>query len=258
VLAGIGGFIGVFFIISAAIALFAAGEDNFVTDDIGNALEKANAVADYADERLRAAATGEPLPRPPAILADQRDLRFTLAMTAVSQVFIGALVLLVTKTSPRSFANATGLGRINLGRLWVVAGLVVLSYIAVFLYSLAATASGISWLEPDSAVPQAVTRDDATLALTGAVTLLGAPLTEEMFFRGLVFGGLVRWGFWPAALVAGSLFSLVHFDLGSLLPFMGIGVMLCWVYWRRKSLWDAVAFHFIFNATSFALMVALR
>jgi membrane protease YdiL (CAAX protease family) len=181
-----------------------------------------------------------------------------MAMTAVSQVFIGALVLLVTRTSPRRFAEVTGLSRISLGRLWVVAGLVVLSYIGVFLYSLLAAASGVSWLEPDSSVPQAVTREDSTLALTGLVTLLGAPLTEEMFFRGLVFSGLIRWGFWPAALVAGGLFSVVHFDPGSFLPFLGIGVILCWVYWRRKSLWDAVAFHFIFNATSFALMVALR
>lgn len=258
-LIGLGGFLTVFMIISVALVIFAAGEDDgdFVTEDIGNSLEKANAVAEYADERLEAAALGKPLPRPPAILADQRDLRFTLLMTGISQVFIGALVLLVTRTSPREFARITGLDRINLARIWLVVGLVVAAYVAVFLYSLAAAASGISWLEPDSTVPQGVTREDSTLAITAVITLIGAPLTEEMFFRGLIFGGLVRWGFWPAALAAGGLFSLVHFDPGSLLPFLGIGMLLCWVYWRRRSLWDAVAFHFIFNATSFLLMVAI-
>lgn len=238
--------------------MFAAGQDDFVTDDIGNALEKANAVAEYADQRLKAAATGEAFPRPPRILADQRDLRFTMAMTAVSQVFTTVLILLVVRRRFGEFAATTGLNRINLGRLWLIAGLVVLAYAGVYAYSLAAAATGISWLEPESAVPQAVTREDSTLALTGLVTLLGAPLSEEMFFRGLLFGGFLRWGFWPAALVSGVLFSGVHFDPGSFLPFIGIGVLLAWVYWRRGSLWDAVAFHFIFNGTSFAIMVATR
>ena len=99
-------------------------------------------------------------------------------------------------------------------------------------------------------------RDEATLVLTAIVTLIGAPISEEVFFRGLTFSGLSRWGFWPAALVSGASFSLVHFDPGSFLPFSAIGVLICWIYWRRRSLGDAIAFHFIFNATSFAILVA--
>jgi membrane protease YdiL (CAAX protease family) len=246
-----------FFVISLAIVLFALGEDEFVTEDIGNSLEKANAVAKYAELRLEAAAQGKPLPKPPTILANQEHLRFAMVMTGVSQVFVAALVLLVTRHGIADFARVTGLSRIKLLRVWLIVGLVILSYVGVFIYSLAAAATGISWLEPDSTVPQAVTREQSTLVLTGLVTLIGAPLSEEMFFRGLIFGGLLRWGFWPAALVSGFLFSGVHFDPGSLLPFMGIGVLLAWVYWRRRSLWDAVLFHFIFNATSFALMLAI-
>ncbi len=247
-------------VISVAIVLFAEseGDGEFITEDIGNSLEKANSVAEYADKRLKAAAEAAPLPKPPAILADQQHLRFAMVMTAVSQVFSAALVLLVTRTSPREFARISGLSAIKVSRVPLICGLVVLTYIGVFIYSLAAAASGISWLQPDSTVPQAVTREDSTLFITGIVTLIGAPLTEEIFFRGLIFGGLLRWGFWPAALISGFLFSGVHFDPGSLLPFMGIGVLLAWVYWRRRSLWDAVLFHFIFNATSFALMLALR
>jgi membrane protease YdiL (CAAX protease family) len=259
VLIGIGAFIGLFMVISVAIVVFAESQDGeFVTEDVGNSLEKANAVAHYADQRLQAAANSAPLPKPPAILANQRDLRFAMVMTGVSQLFSGVLVLLVTRTSPREFARITGLSNVKLSRIWVIVGFVALAYVGVFIYSLVASAIGISLLEPDSTVPQAVTREDSTLAITGIITLIGAPLTEEMFFRGLIFGGLLRWGFWPAALVSGFLFSGVHFDPGSLLPFMGIGVLLAWVYWRRKSLWDAVTFHFVFNATSFALMLATR
>jgi membrane protease YdiL (CAAX protease family) len=226
-------------VISIAIVLFAATQDDFVTEDIGNSLEKANAVAEYSDQRLRAAAEGDPLPDPPRILADQRDLRFAMTITLVSQAF------------------TAGLDRFRPGRIWLIGGLVALAYFVTYLYSLAAAASGISWLEPESTVPFEVTREGPTLAITALVALVGAPLTEEMFFRGLVFSGLSRWGFWGAAAASGAMFSLVHFDPGSFLPFVGIGMLLCWVYWRRGSLWDAVTFHFLFNATSFAVMVAL-
>jgi membrane protease YdiL (CAAX protease family) len=198
-----------------------------------------------------------PFPPAPRILVNQEDLQFALVMTLVSQVFLAALVVLVARQGLRGFIERTRLGDINFGRVWLILGCVVAAYVSLFLYSLGAAATGISWLEPNSTVPDGVTRDDFTLTLTGLVTLIGAPVSEEFFFRGLVFGGLLRWGFWPAALLSGFMFSLVHFDPGSLLPFIAIAVLICWIYWRRGSLWDAVAFHFFFNATSFSIMVAI-
>ena len=82
-------------------------------------------------------------------------------------------------------------------------------------------------------------------------------LPEELFFRGFMFSGLLKWGFWPAAALSALMFALVHFDPGSLLPFFGIGVLMAWLYWRRGSLWDAIAFHFLFNALSFSILVAI-
>jgi membrane protease YdiL (CAAX protease family) len=244
-------------VISFAIAIFAAGEDDFATDDIGDAFEKLSAVAQYADQRLEAAAESAPIPETPRILADQRDLRFTLVLTGVSQLFVAALVILVARQGVGGFFRSVRMDEIHPLRWWLILGTVTAAYLGTFLYSIAATATGISWLEPQSTVPPGVTRETSTLVITALVTLVGAPISEEMFFRGLIFGGLARWGFWPAALVAGTMFSLVHFDPGSFIPFVGIGMLICWVYWRRKSLWDAVAFHFMFNALSFAFMVAL-
>jgi membrane protease YdiL (CAAX protease family) len=214
VLAGIGAFIALFIVISIAIVGFAESRDDFASDDIGDPLEKANAVLVYADQRLAAAATGESMPAVPQVLANQDDLQFVLV------------------------------------------GCVVAAYVGTALYAWGAEATGVSWLEPKSTLPTAVIRDDVTLTITGIVTLIGAPLSEEMFFRGLVFSGLLRWGFWPAAMTSGFLFSLVHFDPGSTLPFALIATLIAWVYWRRKSLWDAIAFHFFFNAASFCILVA--
>ena len=86
--------------------------------------------------------------------------------------------------------------------------------------------------------------------------MVAAPFTEELFFRGFVFAGLSKWGFWPAAAVSALLFSLVHFDPGSLIPFFGIGIVMCWLFWSRGSLWDSVLFHFLFNFTSFLILAS--
>ena len=256
-LIGLGAFIALFVVISVAIVAYAAGQEDFATEDIGDSFEKANAVATYADAHLKSAVEGVRAPEMPTILANQRDLRFALVLTGVSQVFLVALVLLVTRHGIRDFMRVTNMDQFHWSRLGLISGAVVAAYVGTYIYSIAAAATGISWLEPQSTVPPGVTRETSTLVITGIVTLIGAPISEELFFRGLVFGGLSRWGFWPAALCAGTMFSLVHFDPGSFLPFIGIGVLICWVYWRRKSLWDAIAFHVTFNAISFALMVAI-
>ncbi|MGE3077306.1 MAG: lysostaphin resistance A-like protein [Dehalococcoidia bacterium] len=257
-LIGAGAFVLMFFTINAIVAIWAINHDDFSTEDVGNAFERMQEVGHYGVERLDAAVRGLELPEAPIILAKQRDLQFTLLVTMLSQAVLLGIVLYATRQKVSGFIRAAGLNRIQLWRLWMIFGIVLLVYAALFLYSLAAEAIGISWLEPSSTVPSGVIRDDLTLSITGLVALIGAPISEECFFRGLVFSGLLRWGFWPAALISGTAFSMVHFDPGSLLPFIGIGVVLAWVYWRRGSLWDSIAFHFMFNATSFALLVASR
>lgn len=247
-----------FFTLNGIVVAWAVTHDDFSTADVGNAFERAQEVGHYGVQRLDAAANGVKLPAPPIILAKQRDLQFSLLVTAGSQVVLLGIVLYATRQKISAFIAAVGLNRIQLGRIWLIFGIVLLVYGALFLYSLAAAATGISWLEPNSTVPSGVIRSDLTLSITGLVALVGAPISEECFFRGLVFGGLLKWGFWPAALISGTAFSMVHFDPGSLVPFIGIGMVLAWVYWRRGSLWDSMAFHFLFNATSFVLLVASR
>ncbi len=257
-LIGFGAFVLMFFTLNAVVVAWALTHDDFATEDVGNAFERMQEVTGYAVQRLDAAVKQVDLPDPPIILAKQRDLQFTLIVTLGSQLVLVGIVLYATRQKLSEFAAATRLNRIHLGRLWMIFGLVLLVYGALFLYSLAAAATGISWIEPSSTVPSGVIRNDLTLSITGIVALLGAPISEEFFFRGLVFSGLLKWGFWPAALLSGTAFSMVHFDPGSLLPFIGIGVVLAWIYWRRGSLWDSIAFHFMFNATSFVLLVASR
>jgi len=257
VLAGVGGFVAIFLIVNVLIVIVAINQgDDFATDDIGDVFEKAAEVAAYGEARLSAAARETELPEPPRILANQVSLQAAMLVTILSQVLLFFVVRYASRQTVRELITAMGLNRFSFGRFWLAGGMVVVAYIGIFIYAVAAQATGISWLEPNSTVPSAITRDDLTLTLAAIATLIGAPLGEEVFFRGFMFSGLVRWGFWPAALLSGGLFSLVHFDPGSLVPFLIIATVLAWLYWRRGSLWDAIVFHVLFNGLSFSILVA--
>lgn len=254
---GIGGFLGVLIAVNVVIvAVMLARGDDFAPRDAGDTFEKAAEVARYADERLEAAAKGTALPDPPRVLADQGSLRVSLIATLISQGALFAIVGIASKQNFRGLVAALGLDRVGWAGLWLPIAMVGVAYVGTFLWVVAANATGISWLEPTSTVPTEITRDDLTLSIAAVVTVVGAPLSEELFFRGLVFSGLLKWGFWPAAAASGLMFAAVHFDPGSMVPFFMIAVLLSWVYYRRRSLWDAIVFHLLFNLISFTLLVA--
>jgi membrane protease YdiL (CAAX protease family)/uncharacterized RDD family membrane protein YckC len=85
-----------------------------------------------------------------------------------------------------------------------------------------------------------------------------APVTEELFFRGFMFGGMrARWSLWPAALVSGVVFGLVHAPTGptAAIPLAGLGVGLAWLYDKTGSIWPSITAHFLNN--SLAILVVL-
>lgn len=83
-----------------------------------------------------------------------------------------------------------------------------------------------------------------------------APFSEEMFFRGFVFAGLrKRWSLWPAALIAGGIFGLIHAPTGitTVFPLAALGIALCWLYDRTGSLWPCVFAHVLNNGLALAV-----
>ncbi len=89
-----------------------------------------------------------------------------------------------------------------------------------------------------------------------AIGLL-APFAEELFFRGMVFGWLRRWGFWLAALVSAGLFGLAH-GVNIVLPAsFALGLLNALAYERSGSIWPAIVSHATFNGTSLLALLAL-
>lgn len=80
---------------------------------------------------------------------------------------------------------------------------------------------------------------------------VGAPLVEELFFRGLLLRALAGWANPVAAVLAsGVLFGLAHFEP---LQFAGLalfGVLLGAVAWRAQRLGPSIAAHMSFNAVA--------
>lgn len=254
-----GAYLGVLIATNLLIIVWIVATGNeFEPEDVGDAFEKANVLVRYADERLAAAASDRAFPELPHLLADQESLRLGLIVTMFSQVAAFTIVGIMSKQSFSELVGTLGLNRFSWRGMWVPVAAVVGAYVATVVYIVAMQATGIDLLTPESTVPVEITRDDFTLSVAAAATVVGAPLSEELFFRGFVFAGLLRWGFWPAVAVSSLGFSIIHLDPGSVVLFFGIGATMAWLFYRRGSLWDAIVFHFLFNFTSFALLAAGR
>jgi membrane protease YdiL (CAAX protease family) len=96
-----------------------------------------------------------------------------------------------------------------------------------------------------------------------------APVVEELFFRGFIFGlYLRRQAAWVAYLVSGLLFGLLHITpnvmnpaqaLGLLLTIAALGTLFAWTYRRTGSLYPGMIAHALNNGVAIvALYLAGR
>jgi len=85
--------------------------------------------------------------------------------------------------------------------------------------------------------------------LLGAVV---APVAEEIFFRGFLYGGMRNlWGVGWGLVVSSVVFALVHLTPGVLVPIFVIGLVLAYLYERTESLWPSIVLHALVNALAF-------
>jgi membrane protease YdiL (CAAX protease family) len=84
-----------------------------------------------------------------------------------------------------------------------------------------------------------------------------APVTEEVVFRGLVFGYLRRWGLPAALLISTALFAAIH--PGPAIPATQIvgGAVFALAYHRGKSLMVPIVIHMLGNLSIFTLSLPM-
>ncbi len=88
-----------------------------------------------------------------------------------------------------------------------------------------------------------------------AACIIGAPLVEEIIFRGALYPGLKRViprGY--AVILTGVLFGIIHGSLSAFLPLAAFGSLLC-IYRDRFGLATCICLHALFNLHTFFWLI---
>lgn len=185
--------------------------------------------------------------------ADTDDPGVTVAATYVQNAaLVAAMLLLARAGGARLSPGAFGLRRLP---VWRAAGLAFAVFVGfeVFL---------VAWSQLDPGAEDDLATDlgaeDSTLALVAVAILVCfvAPIVEELFFRGFLFGALRRVMPWAvAAIVAGSLFGVIHLGTPAifLVPLCVLGALLCVLYQRTGSILPGIAVHAVNNGLALAV-----
>jgi membrane protease YdiL (CAAX protease family) len=109
-------------------------------------------------------------------------------------------------------------------------------------------------IDPLQLLPPARPARPPTLALLFLVAGLIAPMAEEFYFRGLIYGYCRRWGFWPALGVSTLIFTLLHTGVAAfpLTQLIG-GLVFATAYEIEKKLMVPITIHVLGNLALFGL-----
>ena len=191
-------------------------------------------------------------PTPAVSLAE--DLVFDLSFVAAAVYFAS----IRGRARPVDF----GFRRIGIRR-----GIGAVLLAAFGYYVLTAIYASAVRLHGNDKLPSELGVSKSTAALVGAAIFVCviAPIAEEFFFRGFIFGALRKMrisvagrdvGTWLAAIITGILFGLAHTGSASsqyLIPLGFLGFVLCLVRWRTGSLYPCMALHSANNSLALGI-----
>ena len=156
-------------------------------------------------------------------------------------------------------------------RLWrdvlfgAIGGLILVPTVGLISVGVAALFRGA--VGHDVTVPEQVAPGLSPLAkgLLIVLAVVVAPITEELFYRGVLFRTVRdRHGFWAAGLASALPFGLVHYVpspaadvlvLQITMIFTGLG--LAWIYERRGTLFAPIAAHMAFNVVGLVTIIGV-
>jgi CAAX protease family protein len=175
----------------------------------------------------------------------------TLVLQAVTILFV---VWFARRRAPGHARERLGLRPmlITPGRaaLWII-GSSLAAGVLIGIYNAAVPQTGHYALfdHPPTTTPASI------CLVAGAV--VGAPIAEELLFRGVFYQALrTRLNVWPAVLISSAVFGLMHWVGGDPLASAGtraiIGVFLCLLLEYSGSLYPGMAFHAMLNSWTIA------
>jgi len=112
---------------------------------------------------------------------------------------------------------------------------------------------------PEHPITPMVTGGGAALVAAFVLAVVVAPVIEETFFRGMLYNALrANMGVWPAALLSGAIFAIIHPQLpAGFPPLMVLGTLLAILREKTGSLIPSMVCHAINNTVAlvFVLLV---
>jgi membrane protease YdiL (CAAX protease family)/uncharacterized RDD family membrane protein YckC len=139
-------------------------------------------------------------------------------------------------------------------------GIAALAYLAYIVF--AAIYAPLFSPEQEDVTRDLGVDEGGVAAVAAGVLIVGlAPFSEEIFFRGFMYGGLRRRvPVWAAAGISGLIFGLLHYtgpDSLAVVPQLAVlGILLAWLYERTGSLWLPIILHVINNGIAFAVLTS--
>ncbi|HEX8035449.1 MAG TPA: type II CAAX endopeptidase family protein [Ktedonobacterales bacterium] len=193
----------------------------------------------------------KPVPRPLDLVAGVIAFLFTCIAEGV---FLLAPLYHAVWRRPPGMTARDGFRALGFRRtaFWPAASLIVGSIVVSFaleiLYGIIVQQLNLPLQTNADRLTQQAHYAPFTIFFTLLAAVVIAPICEEVFFRGYLFGGLLRgMNVWLATIVSALLFTLVHGDIGSAVPLLVIGLILPVLRWRTGSLWPGVALHTVNN-----------
>jgi len=166
---------------------------------------------------------------------------------------VGAPILASRRAGSGSLARDFGLWARPTDALCVLVG-VGAQYAVVPLVTLFASRDDIE--KPVHKITDPV--HGAGFVALALVVVVGVPIVEELFFRGLLLRGIQRELNAPAAIVISAVaFGLAHYELVQLPALIVLGLVLGWLAVRTGRLGPSIWAHAAFNGLAI-LAVALQ
>lgn len=87
------------------------------------------------------------------------------------------------------------------------------------------------------------------LAIFLLTVVVGAPIAEEIFFRGFLFGALAKKGLHPAwaMVISAIVFAAIHIEPVRIILLTGVGLVLGLARWLTRSTTTSIMAHFVNN-----------
>lgn len=189
----------------------------------------------------------------PAIIVDRPEEGEDLGTTALAIVqlatALGFAMVPLAIAARRGAGFREALRRLG-ARAFRVVSAVKWMFAAVGAYLLFAIVYTAVFGAPEQ---EDIAESFGSLPVQVLLIVIAAPISEEICFRGMLYGGLrERWPRVAAALLAGLVFGALHAltGLSAVPPLVAFGFVLCLLYERTGSIVPGIVLHMLNNSVA--------